>query len=154
MTLNRVIGRKVLEEDLEVYGVVELTEDGEKSFYMGRVLTADADGFLHADTSSKISASCCSVENGDNIYQAGFHRFIEKAHAEIRKGSTGKRAIRKNIIPKGTEVVLGYEGEGLVVVSPILALPIVKQRSNNGVLQSVSKCGAKQTGSKENEICC
>jgi len=139
MCLTRVIGRKVLQEELPCFGVVELTNEGDKSVYQSETIVADSNGIMTAKTEVTITATCHSISPADRKYKAGFHRFLELESAEKRK-QVGQ-AIRNYIIPKGTEVIIGVEREGYVVVTPILSLKITKaeRSTENGTHQYMDK---------------
>ncbi len=121
MCLARVIGRKTLQEDTPCFGVVELTEDGDLSYYRSDKIVADEKGMIYADTECEIFATGFNITLNDNKYKSGFHRFLKLEDAEARKGSNDKQcAIRKYIIPKGTEITIGSENKKYVAVTPVL----------------------------------
>ncbi len=138
MCLTRVIGKKVLKQDLPCWGVVEFTEEGEKTPYREILLVANSDGLIKAESDTYINADCHSISPSDKKYKAGFHRFLNVEDAEKRKG-TGQ-AIRKYTIPAGTEITIGVEKEGYVIVTPVLSLAKnnnKKEELGNGIHQFV-----------------
>ncbi len=123
MCLSRVIGRKVLQEDTPCFGVVELTEDGDASYYRHNKIVANEKGMIYADTVDIIQATSFSIIPNDKEYKAGFHRFLKVEDAEKRKsGSNEQCAIRRYIILKGTEITMGVEDGKYVIVTPTLQL--------------------------------
>ena len=144
MCLNRVIGRKILTEDMPCYGIVKLTDDGDRTVYQDELIVADSKSMIYANTDNNLYASYYNLKYGDNEYASGFHRFIDNESAEQRKGVN--MAVRKYIIPRGTEIVIGAESEGYVVVTPTLSLNI-KKGEKYEFIQPV--CDSSATENKE-----